>query len=50
MEIGTVFAEVYILERKQANLGLQKNLALYTRRQDDETVLPLFSIRYFVCV
>lgn len=29
MKIGTTFAEVYILKKKQGNLGLQKNLALY---------------------
>lgn len=29
MEIGTAFAEVYISEKKQGNLDLQKNLALY---------------------
>ena len=51
MEIGTAFAEVYISEKKQGNLGLQKNLALYKtagRQNDPATLLFLFGI-LFVC-
>ena len=45
MKIGTMFAEVYILKKKQANFSFIQDGGV--TRQSSRFV---FTVRYFVCI